>query len=472
MHTHESTTGAERLSPRQRRWLIVGGVVAAAVTFALFLAEPARSLNEAACDGDGPDGYECTELLNKGGGEVIGEQFYRRLDGDLEIITHLFDAPSTGHVEEKLCLDDDEDPLADNVSCTGATAGTKVNAGDPLPDPDAGEERAGLYEVAVQNIEEAGVVTIDGEDLARYVVAVDGYEFASFHFNQGDFSVESFFAAPLPPNLAVTKTPDGATINPGDTASFTVEVHNAGPGTATGVTLDDSLPAGLDWTDDSDACAITDGTLTCDFGDLEAGATATVTVSAVTTADHCGTLDNTATAQAANHDPVSDPGSITVQCGAISVTKTAKHADDSGATAPNLSAGFTITDSSGATVATVTTDEAGQGCAGGLAFGDYTVTETGVPAGYAAPAPQQVTVDTAGACDGATESVTFDNVPLTDITVTATPQVDGATASVVNCWEGAVSGDPDYTGDDSLDVTGLAPTDPDVTLTCEIIVDP
>lgn len=482
MNANETTAGAARLSVPTRRLILLSAAVVAALAGAvLFLAGPAQSLNEAACDGDGPDGYQCTELLNKGGGEVIGEQFHRRQGddgGELEVLTHMFNESSTDHSEEKVCLDDDTDPLADEVSCTGSNAGTKIDAGDPLPDPDAGEEDAGEYEVLVQSFDQDGTVTVDGEELAQYVLSIDGYEHSSFHFNQSGFSVESFFTAPLPPDLSVTKTPDNGTVDPGDDASFTIEVANAGPGTANDVALDDSLPGGLTWSEspDTSACDVTNGTsLHCDFGDLEANDTASVTVVAGTTSDDCGALDNTATAQAANHDAVSDDGSITVRCGGIAITKTAKHADDSGDTSPDLSAGFTISDSSGNEVATVTTDDAGDGCVDGLALGSYTVEETDVPSGYAAPGPKTVNLDTEGACGGSTESVSFANTPLTDLSVSATSQAAGATETLMECWEGAKSGDPDHTktvSDGSLDVSGVAPTDPDVTLTCEVTVDP
>lgn len=481
MNAQESTAGAaSRLSLSTRQIVLVGAVAAAAAAgIFVLLAGPAQSLNESACDGDGPDGYQCTELLNKGGDEIIGEQFFRRTGPDaedLEILTHLFNEPSTNHDEEKLCLDDDTDPLDDEVSCTGSNVDTKIDAGDPLPDPDSGEEDAGQYEVMVQSFDQDGTVTVDGEELAQYVLTVDGYEHSSLHFNQSGFSVESFYTAPLPPDLSVAKTPDGETIEPGQTATFTIEVSNAGPGTAEDVTLDDSLPGGLTWSTDASACDLTDGTnLHCAFGDLAGNDSVSVAVSADTTADNCGTLDNTATAQAANHDAVSDDGSITVQCGGIAITKTAKHADDSGDTSPDLSAGFTITDSSGAEVATVTTDDAGEACVDGLAFDTYTVEETDVPDGYAAPGSKTVDIDTGGACGGNTEAVSFANTPLTDLSVSAASQVDGATETVMNCWEGTKSGDPDYTNtvsNGSLDVTGVEPTAPDVTLTCEITVDP
>src|SRR2546429_256229 len=46
------------------------------------------------------------------------------------------------------------------------------------------------------------------------------------------------------PNLTVVKTPDGQTINVGDTATLTIVVSNAGSGVAKSVTVTDTLPVG------------------------------------------------------------------------------------------------------------------------------------------------------------------------------------------------------------------------------------
>ena len=74
------------------------------------------------------------------------------------------------------------------------------------------------------------------------------------------------------PDVSVVKTADKSPINAGETAAFTIVVSNAGPGTATGVTLNDPLPAGVAWGEDSNACQIVANTLSCSFGDLAAGA--------------------------------------------------------------------------------------------------------------------------------------------------------------------------------------------------------
>jgi uncharacterized repeat protein (TIGR01451 family) len=149
------------------------------------------------------------------------------------------------------------------------------------------------------------------------------------------------------PSLDIDKTPDGGDVQAGGTASFTIVVSNAGPGTAAGVELDDDLPAVANgWAIDSENwagdCTITGSAaavqnLSCGPEDL--GVTSrTVTVSTTTTADDCGALPNLATADGTNTDPVSDPGDISVLCADIDLDKTP---DDAQVQAGD-SASFTI----------------------------------------------------------------------------------------------------------------------------------
>src|SRR5439155_25753591 len=102
------------------------------------------------------------------------------------------------------------------------------------------------------------------------------------------------------PNVNVLKTADQGTIDAGDTAAFTILVTNEGPGTAKHVTLTDTLPTGIVWSEDSADCSIAAGVLTCAFGDLADGATRTVHVTGATDATDCGTLPNTAVVAASN----------------------------------------------------------------------------------------------------------------------------------------------------------------------------
>ena len=145
------------------------------------------------------------------------------------------------------------------------------------------------------------------------------------------------------PNVTVLKTADQGTIDAGDTAAFTILVTNEGPGTAKDVTLTDTLPTGIVWSEDSADCSIAAGVLTCAFGDLADGATRTVHVTGATDATDCGTLPNTAVVAASN-ESVANVGdnlstaTITVNCPAIAITKT----PDQGTVTAGDSIGFTI----------------------------------------------------------------------------------------------------------------------------------
>jgi len=61
-----------------------------------------------------------------------------------------------------------------------------------------------------------------------------------------------------PTTLSITKTPDGATISAGATATFNIMVTNTGAAEAVGFTLNDPLPAGalLTWQTPTPGCAI------------------------------------------------------------------------------------------------------------------------------------------------------------------------------------------------------------------------
>jgi uncharacterized repeat protein (TIGR01451 family) len=147
------------------------------------------------------------------------------------------------------------------------------------------------------------------------------------------------------PNVSVLKTADNGTISAGDTAAFTIVVSNAGPGVAKSVTLNDPLPAGISWSEDSADCSIASNTLTCSFGDLASGASRTVHLTGVTDAVDCGVLTNTATVSATNEpanvlNDNSSTATITVQCPNVSVLKTGNGTISAGEVA---SFGITVT---------------------------------------------------------------------------------------------------------------------------------
>jgi len=135
------------------------------------------------------------------------------------------------------------------------------------------------------------------------------------------------------PDLSVTKTPDGHTVNAGDPISFTIVTANGGPGTAKDVKLHDDLPTGVTWEIGSQSdqtvpleCAIGGApgsqALACEYGDLASGASRTVTVTATTSFSACATYDNSATVSATNSPSDTDAGQITCRKPALLVMKT------------------------------------------------------------------------------------------------------------------------------------------------------
>lgn len=210
------------------------------------------------------------------------------------------------------------------------------------------------------------------------------------------------------------------------------------------------LPAGLTWTvgganaaDCLPASPIAGGTtLTCDFGTLAQGATATITLTAPTTTPDCGTIPNTVTISATGDiTPLNneDDGLINVRCGALEITKTAKHA---GLGSADLTGTFNVVDAAGNSHELEVTN--GVGCIDGIAIGTASIAED--PAdfpGYAVPDIADVNV-AAGTCDDTTGTlaeggtlVEVDIVPLTDITWSVDSQHTGATSTTVNCKDAA-----------------------------------
>ncbi|KRE21137.1 hypothetical protein ASG80_13840 [Agromyces sp. Soil535] len=158
-------------------------------------------------------------------------------------------------------------------------------------------------------------------------------------------------------------------------------------------------------------------------------------------------------------------------CGALKIVKTKKHAASTPTTQPHAGVVFGVTGGTLPAGTTVTTDANGVACLAGIAAGSYTVTET-VPTGYAVTSanPQTGTVVEDTTCATATP-VTFTNVPLTNFTVSVDSQIDGGTASTIDCDAAA---DPPFeattgaNGDGSLTKSNLQPG----TYTCVIIIDP
>jgi uncharacterized repeat protein (TIGR01451 family) len=117
-------------------------------------------------------------------------------------------------------------------------------------------------------------------------------------FGATNWSIAGASVKPLQADVGVSVNPGGA-VPLGNNLTFTITVTNNGPTTATGVTLTDTLAAGLvlvSATPSQGSCSGT-GPISCPLGTLAGGASATVTVvaSASTTGSYANTASVTAT---------------------------------------------------------------------------------------------------------------------------------------------------------------------------------
>jgi uncharacterized repeat protein (TIGR01451 family) len=112
-------------------------------------------------------------------------------------------------------------------------------------------------------------------------------------------------------NLKITKGDSPDPVRVGSQLTYTIGVENLGPAPATGVTVTDNLPRGVDLvsaTGPSGNCAVQGSKVTCPIGSLNPvgvnyGGTQT-TVTIVVVPRSAGTIRNTATVKGDQKDPV------------------------------------------------------------------------------------------------------------------------------------------------------------------------
>ena len=146
-----------------------------------------------------------------------------------------------------------------------------------------------------------------------------------------------------PADLTVTKTAVENVVLPGGPVGWTVIVTNNGPGTARNTVLEDTLPDGttLDSAELSGAPGSCSGApvLLCNLGDIPAGTTITLAISATVAQSAQGTLTNAAAAdspdESAPDDNVAQASVTIVDATDVAVTKSV--------TGPAVVAGGTVT---------------------------------------------------------------------------------------------------------------------------------
>jgi uncharacterized repeat protein (TIGR01451 family) len=149
------------------------------------------------------------------------------------------------------------------------------------------------------------------------------------------------------PALAIAKVADAASVNAGDPIGFTVTITNNGVGAATGLAFTDALPAGtgVSWsisplsTGWSISGSAPTQSLVYSPTSLAAGVSTSVHVVSSTTAASCKAYDNTASVQATNNAAIQASANVTVNCGALAITKTA----DAGSVNAGDPIGYVIT---------------------------------------------------------------------------------------------------------------------------------
>ena len=117
----------------------------------------------------------------------------------------------------------------------------------------------------------------------------------------------SAIVTPQVADLSLVKTVDDTSANLGEEVTFTIAVNNAGPDAATGLTVTDQLPAGLQFIRATGPGSYDDATGAWTVGSIAAGATVTLDIVATVTSDE--PVTNVAqVATSDQFDPDSAPG--------------------------------------------------------------------------------------------------------------------------------------------------------------------
>ena len=115
-------------------------------------------------------------------------------------------------------------------------------------------------------------------------------------------------------DLGIEKAGDPKTVVTGERLTYTLTVTNRGPSDATGVTVTDTLPVGVDYVSSSPGgvCSESLGVVTCDVDALGAGSDTELTVVVDVASWVTSALENEATVAGAEYDPVSENDSATL----------------------------------------------------------------------------------------------------------------------------------------------------------------
>ncbi len=120
----------------------------------------------------------------------------------------------------------------------------------------------------------------------------------------GKFTIPECLGSPTQTDLTLSKTASAGAVFVGDTITYTVNVANNGPISATNVVMTDVLPDTVSYVSDDAGCNVGGVTVTCDLGTMLDGASTTIQI--VATAVTAGNSTNSASV--ASDTPDSNPG--------------------------------------------------------------------------------------------------------------------------------------------------------------------
>ncbi|MFZ1753951.1 MAG: DUF11 domain-containing protein, partial [Caldilineaceae bacterium] len=195
------------------------------------------------------------------------------------------------------------DTLDANVAYVGGTPGCSASGSTvvcAVGDIPAGETRSVLIEVRVDP--SLSVTTILNNNVTVGSLTPD-----PVNNNTDSESTTANPGALVPTDLAIAKTASPATVKAGELVTYTLTVTNNGVGVAANVQVIDALPI-----DDASLVSVNssqgtcNGGVTCQLGDMNVNATATITVVVRVDSDQTTPILNTARVSASNPD--NNPG--------------------------------------------------------------------------------------------------------------------------------------------------------------------
>ncbi|MBI1741721.1 DUF11 domain-containing protein [Candidatus Acetothermia bacterium] len=242
-------------------------------------------------------------------------------------------------------------------------------------------------------------------------------------------------------DLAINKSDNPDPVNAGATLTYTLQVTNNGPSTATSVTVTDTLPAGVTFVSASGAgwnCGQAAGVVTCTMASLPVGAASPITIT-VAAPSEGGTITDTASVSSQTVDSNPNNNTDTEDTTVISVADLSIVKSDNpdpvnaGATltytlqvtnnGPSTAATVSVSDTLPAGVTFVSASGSGWSCS--QAVGIVTCTRTSLAVGTASPITITVTapneagtlIDTATVTSASTDPNPANNTDTEDTTV-------------------------------------------------------